>query len=191
MALDHHRSFFSSAAKSVMAAFITIAGVGFPHPGAVGAKLDPVTSTAILDALADEREAEAYYQAVIDRFGEVKPFSNIVAAERRHAESLEKLCRKHDIDIPVASTENVPDVPETIREACAAAVEAEERNIELYDDLLANLSEHDVSQTFEYLQAASKDHHLPAFKSCSTPFKNTFTCVSNDVLHTLTYLRRI
>jgi rubrerythrin len=167
MAFDQHRSFLSSVAKTVLAAFVTMAGIGMTHPDVVFAKLDPATSTAILAALADERKAEAYYQAVIDRFGEVKPFSNIAGAERRHAESLEKLCRKYGIDIPIASTGEVADVPDTIKEACAAAVEAEERNIGLYDDLLPKLSEHDVSQTFEHLQAASKNHHLPAFTRCA------------------------
>jgi hypothetical protein len=166
MVFDRHRFFLSSVAKITAAALVALVGIGTAQPDPVHAELDPATSTAILDALADERKAEAYYQAVIDRFGEVKPFSNVIAAERRHAEAIEKLCTKYDVAIPAASTEKVADVPETVKDACAAAVEAEKRNIALYDDLLPKLTEPDVRQTFERLQTASKDHHLPAFTRC-------------------------
>ncbi|WP_257556844.1 hypothetical protein [Sphingobium sp. CFD-2] len=33
----------------------------------------------LLDALEDERKAEATYAAVIEKFGPVRPFSNIIA----------------------------------------------------------------------------------------------------------------
>ena len=36
-------------------------------------------------ALEDEYRAEAMYEAVIEDFGEVRPFINIIEAERRHA----------------------------------------------------------------------------------------------------------
>ena len=37
----------------------------------------------LLEALDDERKAEATYAAVIEKFGEVRPFINIIDAERR------------------------------------------------------------------------------------------------------------
>ena len=36
-------------------------------------------------ALDDEYRAEAIYDAVMQKFGEVRPFINIIEAERRHA----------------------------------------------------------------------------------------------------------
>jgi hypothetical protein len=44
------------------------------------------------DALDDEYKAEATYAAVITRFGPVRPFINIVEAERRHAGALIRQC---------------------------------------------------------------------------------------------------
>lgn len=40
---------------------------------------------ALRAALDDEYRAEATYAAVITAFGEVRPFINIIEAERRHA----------------------------------------------------------------------------------------------------------
>ncbi len=173
MTSNIRRSFLSSVSKTALAAFIAVVGIGGAHPGPARAELSPATSTALLNALADERKAEAYYQAVIDRFGEVTPFSNVIAAERRHAEAIERLCTKYDVEIPAASTEKVGDVPATLKAACAAAIEAEKRNIALYDGLLTKLTKPDVRQTFERLQTASKDRHLPAFTRCAEGGEHT------------------
>lgn len=167
MATNIRRFLLSSVSSTALAVIIAVVGIGVGSAGSAHAELDPATSTAILDALADERKAEAYYQAVIDRFGEVTPFSNVIAAERRHADAIEKLCTKYDVEIPAASTEKVGEVPATLKEACTAAIEAEKRNIALYDDLLPKLTKPDVRQTFERLQTASKDRHLPAFTRCA------------------------
>ena len=43
----------------------------------------------MIDAINDEYHARAFYNAVIDKFGEIRPFSNIVQAETRHAETIE------------------------------------------------------------------------------------------------------
>lgn len=157
----------SSASSAALATLVAIACIGLTRPGAVVAELSPATSTALLEALADERKAEAYYQAVIERFGDVKPFTSIVAAERRHAQAIEKLCRKYAIDIPKAGAEKVDNVPTTVKEACAGAVAAEKSNIGLYDAFLAKVTEPDVRRTFEQLQRVSKNQHLPAFTRCA------------------------
>ena len=47
-----------------------------------------VLAEVLSEALADEYRSRAMYQAVIDRFGSIRPFSNIVQAEGRHAQAL-------------------------------------------------------------------------------------------------------
>jgi len=139
---------------------------GVVDPAVAKQELNPATRTALVDALADERKAEAFYQAVIDHFGAVMPFSKIVEAERRHAGELEQLCQKYGVEIPEHSTDEKPSVPDTLKAACQASIDAENRNIALYDDLMPKLEGQDVRQTFERLQAASRDRHLPAFTRC-------------------------
>jgi rubrerythrin len=139
---------------------------GVADPAVAKQELNPATRTALIDALADERKAEAFYQAVIDHFGAVMPFSKIVEAERRHAGELEQLCQKYGVEFSEHSTDEKPSVPDSLKAACQASIDAENRNIALYDELIPKLEGQDVRQTFERLQAASRDRHLPAFTRC-------------------------
>ena len=50
--------------------------------------VDIETITAMHDALEDEYKARATYRKVIERFGRVRPFVNIIQAEERHIEAL-------------------------------------------------------------------------------------------------------
>lgn len=53
--------------------------------------VDEKTIEALRDALDDEYKARATYQSVIDKFGPVRPFVNIIEAEERHASALLRL----------------------------------------------------------------------------------------------------
>ena len=72
------------------------------NPSAIAQKssLNAKTQQALKEALADEYQARAFYQAVINKFGEVKPFSNIVMAEERHAIAMEQLFLQYGLAIP-------------------------------------------------------------------------------------------
>jgi rubrerythrin len=122
--------------------------------------------TVIGDALDDEYKAEATYAAVIARFGDVRPFINIVAAERRHAEALLGQCARLGF-VPRANRwAGRVTAPATLREACAQAIAAEEENIALYDRLLPGITDRQARLVLERLQEASRDRHLPAFRRC-------------------------
>jgi hypothetical protein len=140
--------------------------------------LSEAVRAAILEALADERLGEAVYARVLKDHGDVRPFSNVIRAERRHAEFLEALLTARGLGVPAAA---VPaDVPAYagVKEACVAAVEFETKNVALYDRLLAagataegasgagRLPE-DVKRAFEHNRMASLDHHKPAFERCA------------------------
>lgn len=118
------------------------------------------------DALDDEYKAEATYAAVIARFGPVRPFINIVEAERRHANALlRQFDRLGFLPRENRWAGNVP-APATLRDACAGAIAAEEDNIALYDRILPDVRDPEVRMVLERLQEASRDRHLPAFRRC-------------------------
>jgi rubrerythrin len=115
-------------------------------------------------ALDDEYKAEATYAAVIARFGDVRPFINIVLAERRHADALLRQCARLGF-VPRANRwAGKVAAPATLRDACAQAIAAEEENIALYDRLLPGVTDRQARMVLENLQAASRDRHLPAFR---------------------------
>jgi hypothetical protein len=117
--------------------------------------------------LNDEFKAEAIYQKVIDRFGEVKPFSNIIGAEQKHSAALIEIYQKYDLPIPINDWyDKVPEF-DSVADACSAGVDAEIENAALYDDLFSVVDNQDVIAVFTSLRDASINNHLPAFQRCA------------------------
>ncbi len=126
--------------------------------------LPNATAEALALALADERQTEAFYAAVMAKFGERRPFSNIIEAERRHQQALLSLFEAHGLAIPAPTPLKVPTVPSTFKAAAEASAQAEMDNVALYDRLLKTVQEPDVKDVFHRLQWASQERHLPAFR---------------------------
>lgn len=132
-------------------------------------------SNALKMALDDEYKAFTTYQVVLEKFGDVRPFSNIIQAEIRHIDMLKDLMVKYQIPIttnPYLSGVNRPAAPDSLREACAVGIQAEIDNAALYDDHLLPMvaSQPDIKLVFENLRDASQQRHLPAFQRCASRF---------------------
>ena len=93
-------------------------------------------STVLIEAINDEYKAQATYRHVINKFGEIRPFINIVEAESRHIEALLPLFDKYGITVPEDNWASNIEEPQTVLEACQIGVEAEIENAEMYDRLL-------------------------------------------------------
>lgn len=126
-----------------------------------------LSTQEILDlAYLDELKAEATYTYIIEKFGEQQPFINIINAEIRHSQSIFNLYKSFELTAP--EFKNIPTPKfDSIKEACNAGVIAEKENIELYDELMAQITEHNIISVFKNLQSASQEKHLPAFERCS------------------------
>ncbi|MEZ5217310.1 MAG: DUF2202 domain-containing protein [Ilumatobacteraceae bacterium] len=131
-----------------------------------------VELASILDqAMAEERLAVATYQAVLDEFGNVASFSNIVRSETRHVSSLQTVADRYGIDVSDALPGDVT-VPATLADAYDLGIAVEIEDGDLYDTLIARMDAADIAddfpdviRVFENLQAASLDKHLPAFEA--------------------------
>jgi rubrerythrin len=120
----------------------------------------------LTEALDDEYKALAAYRKVIEKFGPIRPFVNIVEAEARHAAALLSLFERYGIPVPEDRWPERVTAPDTVEEACRSAVEAEIYNMAMYDRLLAATPEPDVRRVLENLRSASRDRHLRAFERC-------------------------
>ncbi|MEZ5420780.1 MAG: hypothetical protein R2708_26025 [Vicinamibacterales bacterium] len=129
--------------------------------------VDPTLTAALARAIDDEYQAETIYQGVLDDFGAVLPFINVLTAEERHSASIARLYTARGLAAP-ANTWAVGAVPHfaTVPAACAAGVSAEQANIAMYDALLAAALPADVRQVFTNNRQASLVNHLPAFERC-------------------------
>lgn len=127
-------------------------------------RYDSRTLAAIHEALDDEYKARATYEAVITRFGPVQPFTNIIGAEERHANALERLLQRAGEPIPADPWRGAIDSPDTLADALALGVQAEIDNRNLYDRLETMTGEPEVLRVFANLRRASQNNHLPAFQ---------------------------
>jgi hypothetical protein len=133
-----------------------------------GTSLTPDVRAALERGLQDEYRAETIYQGVIDDFGIVAPFVNVIGAEQRHSAAIALMFTRRDLAVP-ASQWTVATVPHftSVSAACAAGAVAERENIAMYDALLLLPLPSDVRQVFESNRTASLVAHLPAFERCS------------------------
>ncbi len=125
-------------------------------------------ANVLIEALNDEYKARAVYQYVIDTFGPVRPFINIVEAEGRHINALLPLFHRYGIPVPPDTWKERIAKPESIADACRMGGEAEIENAEMYDRLLKAAAGYpDVQRVMISLQRASAENHLPAFRRCA------------------------
>lgn len=132
---------------------------------------DRGTAEALAEALDDEYKARATYRKVIDAFGPVRPFINIVEAEERHIAALLRQYARLRLTPPADRWAGRVGAPASLREACAIGEKAEVENGAMYDRLLAMTTDPDVRTVMLNLQEASQERHLPAFRRCLSRYR--------------------
>lgn len=131
---------------------------------------EPILHQVLKIALDDEFHAYEAYISVIEKFGALTPFTNIVEAEQRHQKALIALFEAHEVPMIENRWVGAVQVPQSLEEAYVMGVNAEVANIQMYDTLLAYTGNYpDVQDVFYRLQAASYNNHLPAFQSHLNP----------------------
>jgi hypothetical protein len=124
---------------------------------------------ALDEAINDEYKALATYEAVISKFGTVRPFSMIKGAEEQHIALLKAVYDKYGLQVPQNTWSSKVSSPETIQEACQTGVDAEIANAALYKEkLLPVVADYeDITAVFINLMNASEQKHLPSFDKCN------------------------
>lgn len=150
-------------------ALLTMACSAVPSEAlpSVSSTASPADAEALALALDDEYRAEAMYESVMAAHGEIRPFSNIIQAERRHSQRVRDEMTRLGIEYSDTNPflGNIT-APATTFKACQQGVDAEIENIALYDEILPTISDGQVKATLTDLQWASRERHLPAFQRC-------------------------
>jgi hypothetical protein len=120
-------------------------------------------------SIQDEYLARAEYLAIMKMYGEVRPFSNIIASEESHIAWLKDAFAGKKAAPPADEAARYVTVPASLKDAFKAGVDAEVANIAMYEkfissELLASNENADLKAMFMRLRDASKNH-LAAFKS--------------------------
>ena len=140
------------------------------HGRAAGA-LTTDARQALIETLAGpdgEFAAHALYSAILKKFGDVQPYSNIREAETRHIQALKRQFEKYGVAIPEDKFAGKVTPPETLIQAAKDGIEAEKKNVALYDGYLSAVENFpDLTQVFANLRSASLERHLPAFQAAA------------------------
>lgn len=114
-------------------------------------------------AVQDEYLARQEYESIMEEYGEVRPFSNIIRAEETHIAILKELYETYDLDIPEDTAIDHAVVPDSLDIAFKIGVQAEIDNIAMYEKFLEQDLPDDVKEAFIELRDGSKNH-LAAFE---------------------------
>ena len=159
--------------SSVVVALVAVLSLTVSAFAQTPQPLSNETSAALVMAINDEYKARATYQAALDKFGSVAPFSNIVPSETTHIAALERLFNAYGLPIPPDMYAGQVQAPATLKDAAQIGVEAEKANVAMYDGFLTFVEESDVAAVFAQLRNASQAKHLPAFQNALSRNTNT------------------
>lgn len=111
-----------------------------------------------------EYAAAASYQAVIDEFGPVEPYTTILAAELRHIDALIRQLENMGATVPDNPYIGEIAAPADLAAAAAAWAEGEILNVEMYDRLIAEADGSSLVRVLTNLRRSSLESHLPSFE---------------------------
>lgn len=121
-----------------------------------------------LMAPTGEYASAASYQAVIDRFGQVQPYTRIESQEQRHIAALTRQLNRMGVIVPANPYLDQIAAPADLVTAAKSWATGEVKNIALYDGLLSQAADDaQLTRVFTSLRRASLEEHLPAFEAAA------------------------
>jgi len=160
---------FLVVALSTAAAGLSFADSASAHDADFGArgaegKSGLTVEQMLTYAIQDEYLARAEYQLIIEKYGSIRPFTNIVAAEQRHIEWVTELLDEYGYSLPKDTAHMYVVLPEDLESSFETGVQAEIDNIAMYASFLREDLPDDVQDLFERLKGAS-ENHLRTFRN--------------------------
>jgi len=140
----------------------TLDNPAYPQPSVTYDESTYTIEAMLTMAIQDEYLARQEYESILDEYGSIRPFTNIIQAEVNHIELLEPLFTTYKITIPEDDAIDHVVLPETLKETYAIGVQAEVNNIAMYERFLEEGLPEDVQDVFVRLMNASYNH-LEAF----------------------------
>ncbi|MBE3553923.1 MAG: DUF2202 domain-containing protein [Thermicanus sp.] len=134
--------------------------------GAKGAQVDDAISLEemLTYAIQDEYRARAEYEKIMEVYGEMNPFQNIIKSEETHISMLIPLFKRYGVTLPEDDGKDHVVLPESLQVAYETGVNAELDNISMYEKFLQSPDlPADVKTAFTNLMNAS-NNHLQAFQ---------------------------
>jgi len=164
----------------IMAIFFTVALIGMQasaNSDAYGAR--GALSDSNLDlfemltyAIQDEYLAKAEYELIMEKYGSIRPFINIVTSEEQHVQQLTRLFETYGFELPTDTARDHVVLPTDLKKAFETGIQAEIDNIAMYAAFLGRELPADVRDVFSKLKNAS-ENHLRAFQNNLSRYNET------------------
>lgn len=140
-----------------------------------GSAYDQTSLKAALDVvLADEYKARAEYALIVDQFGSVNPYVQLIQAETNHIAALSRIYDAFGWTLPADNGAAFAVAPTSLEASYQIGIDAETANIALYETYLNTDLPDSVARVFANLQWAS-EHHLAAFTAYANGDTSTLT----------------
>ena len=114
----------------------------------------------LMYAVQDEYLARGEYLAIVDKFGNQKPYVNIIRSEETHLSYLKEVYVAYGLDFPADDSAEHIIVPSDLLEAAEIGVQAEIDNIAMYELFLTYDLPDNVFNVFFALKSGSESHLL-------------------------------
>lgn len=124
-------------------------------------ELDP---GALNSALRSKFKTCALYNMVLQAFGSVQPFKDLLKIEEKYRMVLEGLARRYKVSAPSNEWEGQIAIPVSFVEACEEAIELERENEGLYLRLLDDVEDPALRRVLMRMRNVSQISHQPSFK---------------------------
>ncbi len=118
----------------------------------------------LIYAIEDEYLARQEYELILDTYGSIRIFENIMASEVKHIKMLEPLFVNYSFNVPKDSSLDHVILPTSLKDAYVIGVQAEVNNILMYERFLEEDLPDDVRVAFTSLRDASINHLLAFYR---------------------------
>lgn len=117
--------------------------------------------------IVEEYMAYNTYAAIIEEYGQVRPFSRIINAEEKHASALIRLADYYSVEVPENAGQTFDFSYTTLTEACQVGVEIETLDAADLQKLISETENPNLIKVYTNLMNASLNKHLVAFEACN------------------------
>ena len=118
--------------------------------------------------LDNEYKLAAYYQAVLNKYPERRPFSMIAGAEAQHIAVMTSLDAKYGVSPVTDKWSGQSYSISSFQAACQTSATYEKDTVNLINGYLPQFTNYpDITQALTNIKDAAQNNHLPAFEQCS------------------------
>jgi len=119
---------------------------------------------ALDSALRSKFRTSALYRMVLQAFGPVQPFKDLLKIEEKYKMILTGLARRYDRALPTDEWEGQIAIPVSFVEACEEAIQLERENDRLYTALLDQIDDPALCRVLMRMRNVTQVSHQPSFK---------------------------